>query len=353
MRHELHDVETEADVGSPPDHRHLEARMPESRKATLARGAVLFASVGAVMGAVTLAAGSFEPALPVASPHADPSPTPSPSPAKKPPKIPCATPSTTGAVSSKGQAANTAGAKGGAWTGVLERVFVKTNTNGSVASTPSQETVVSTSGTSPVTVHIPVSGPVTAKLRRFGRGTPEANGQADVTLHPDGTTAQQLITSFHHPLPVTVAVTYRLNGKPISPSQIGGKSGTVQVTYKLTNVSAKRISACFEGFNGQHQHITLSTPIPIIASVSLTVPKQATSFTAPGSSLSPTSPTVFVLWGASLFEPLGPLTQSFTFTMKTTNATPENQRIFRGCSNDMPKMISTATDSITRCRSTK
>jgi putative membrane protein len=118
-----------------------------------------------------------------------------------------------------------------------------------------------------------------------------------------------------------VAVTYHLNGKPISPSQIGGKSGTVQVTYKLTNVSSKNISACFEGFNGQQQHMTLSTPIPIIASLYLTVPKQATSFSAPGSSLSPTTPTVFVLWAASLFEPAGPLTKSFTFTMKTANAT--------------------------------
>jgi hypothetical protein len=282
---------------------------------------VLFGSVAAVMAAVIFAAGSFPPALPLASSHADPSPTPSHAPAKKPPKIPCATPSTTGAVRSKGQTANTAGTKGGAWTGVLERVFVKTNTNGSVAGTPTQETVVSASGTSPVTVHIPVSGPVTAKLKHYGRGTPEANGQADVTLHPNGTAEQQVFTGFHHPLPVTVAVTYHLNGKAVSPSEIGGKSGTVQVTYKLTNTSSKPVSACFEGFNGQHQHITLSTPIPIIATVSLTVPKQATSFTAPGSSLSPSAPTVFVLWGASLFEPLGPLTQSFTFTMKTANAT--------------------------------
>jgi hypothetical protein len=239
--------------------------------------------------------------------------------AKKAPAIPCATPSTTGATSATAKAANAAAASGAAWTGVAEDVHASLNEDGSVASTPSQAIKVSAAGDSPVTVRVPLSGTITHRPSK-GRGTPVVNGQAQVTLNPHGTAAQQVNASFTGKLPVTVAVTSKLNGKTIPPSQINGQSGTVQVTYKLANVTSVPVSACFEGFNGQHQHITVSTPVPILASLSFTVPSQATSFAAPGAALSAEASGVSVGWTAPMFEPLGPQTQSFTLTMKASQA---------------------------------
>jgi hypothetical protein len=236
------------------------------------------------------------------------------------PAVPCATPSTTGATSSYSKAGNTAGAKGGAWTGVTERVDAILNPDGSVAQTPSQTTSISVAGSTPVTIRVPVSGSISSHRKKHGRGTPVVNGQAVVSLSPNGTAAQEVKSDFTRPLPVTVTVTFTLNGKPISSNDIKGKSGTVRVTYKIANVTSKKISACFEGFNGKQQHQMVSTPVPIVADFSFTVPSHATGFTAPGASLSANSNGVAVGWTPALFEPLGPLTQTFTFTMKTSDA---------------------------------
>lgn len=220
---------------------------------------------------------------------------------------------------SKSTSGNASAANGAAWTGVSERVFATLNPDGSVSGTPNQNTRVSAAGNSPVTVRVPVSGSVSGRPSK-GRGTPVVNGKAQVSLSPHGTAAQELKSNFTRQLPVAVTVTMRLNGKTVSSRQVKGKSGTVQVTYKLANVSSTPVSACFEGFNGQHQHITLSTPVPIIADLSFTVPGKATSFRAPGASLSPDSKGVDVGWTEALFKPLGPLTKTVTFTMNTSRA---------------------------------
>ena len=282
--------------------------------AVVAIGVLAVAVVPGIFEAAALGTPAASPS-PSASPH--PSATPSPTSTKKPPA--CATPSTVGAVKSQSTSGNASAANGASWTGVSERVFATLNPDGSVSGTPNQNTRVSASGNGPVTVRVPVSGPISGRPRK-GRGTPVVNGQAQVSLSPHGTAAQELKSNFTRRLPVAVTVTFRLNGKTVSSSQINRKSGTVQVSYKLANVTSTSVSACFEGFNGKHQHITLLTPVPIIADLSFTVPGKATSFQAPGASLSPDSKGVDVGWTEALFEPLGPLTRTFTFTMKTSHA---------------------------------
>jgi hypothetical protein len=288
--------------------------------------AVIAAGVlaGAGVLAATAALGTpLTSASPTASAHpsATPTPTatPSPAPTKKSSVPPCATPSTVGAVKSKSTSGNTSAANGAAWTGVSERIFATLNSDGSVSGTPNQNTRISASGNSPVTVGVPVSGPISRRPRK-GRGTPVVDGKAQVSLSPNGTAAQEIKSNFNRQLPVAVTVTYRLNGKTVSSSAINKTSGTVQVSYKLANVTSTAVSACFEGFNGKHQHQTVSAPVPIIADLSFTVPGKATSFQAPGASLSPDSKGVDVGWTAAMFEPVGALTKTFTFTMKTTSA---------------------------------
>jgi hypothetical protein len=222
-------------------------------------------------------------------------------------------------VAARSQAANQAAASGKAWTGVVERVHVKLAGDGAVARTPSQHTRVSASGTSPVTISVPVSGTV-SKRKKTGGGSPVVHHQVQVSLSPDGSAHQLVKSQFKRALPVDVKVKYTLDGTPVPASQINGKSGTVTVTYTLSNVSQHRMSACFEGFDGQQQHITLQTPLPILAWLSFTVPSEAQTFSAPGSSLSPDSKGVSVGWTAPLFEPFGPTKRTFTLTMKTSQA---------------------------------
>jgi hypothetical protein len=153
------------------------------------------------------------------------------------------------------------------------------------------------------------------------------NGLAQVNLAPDGIADEELSSNFDRPLPVSVSVTYQLNGKTIPTSDarksldaLKGKSGTVEVTYKLTNTSSAPVSACFQGFDGQPQHITVPTPVPMFADLSLTVPQGVTSFSAPGATLTTAKSGVSVGWTEAMFQPLGDVDQTFTLTMNSASA---------------------------------
>jgi hypothetical protein len=150
-------------------------------------------------------------------------------------------------------------------------------------------------------------------------GAKVVDQQARITLDPHGTAVQELKSKFNQALPVNVTVTYTLDGKPISGKHIGRQSGTLEIRYKLANVTSESVPTCFEGFDGTQQHLTVKAQVPIVASLSLTVPSQATSFEAPGASLSSARKGVSVGWTPSLFEPLGPPVQTFTVKMKMTH----------------------------------
>jgi hypothetical protein len=229
--------------------------------------------------------------------------------APKEPPVPCASPSTASAVPTGSATPGTT-----TWSGVFERVVVQADQSGAVKGLPVQHTRVTVVGTKPVTVAIPVTASRVHKKTKGSR--PQVvDEQALVTLDPNGTAHQNLKSAFNHALPVKVSVTYTLDGKPISKNHLGRKGGTLEIHYKLTNVTSESVPTCFEGFDGQQQHLTLTEQIPIVASLSLIVPSNATSFAAPGSSLSAGRKGVSVGWTASLFEPLGSTTETFSLTM--------------------------------------
>ena len=263
-------------------------------------------AVGLAAGVAVLAAGCG------GSPHSSAATTDArtkytPAPASS--AIPCATPSSPATTAPPGTTT---------WTGVFEKVDVQMDQYGGIKGTPIQHTRVSAVGNGPVTVSVPVTA-TRLHTKDGGRKPKVVDQEAQVTLDPNGTAVQEVKSKFANPLPVTVAVTYTLDGKPVIGKHIGHKDGMLGVKYKLTNTTSHSVSACFEGFNGKQQHLTVSTPLPLVASLSLTVPSQATSFSAPGASLSSARKGVSVGWTESLFEPLGPTTQTFTLSMKMTH----------------------------------
>jgi hypothetical protein len=205
------------------------------------------------------------------------------------------------------------------WTGVFERVTADLESDGSVKKTPRQFTRVSAEGSEPVTVDVPMSD---KRLHRRDRGKKPSfsNGMAHVDLDPSGTKTQEFDSDFAGSLAVAVKVSFTVNGKPVSASDVKHKSGTVEVEYQLDNTTAKPVTVCFKGFNGAKTKQTVSTPIPIIAYLSFTVPSSASSFHAPGASLAPARKGVGASWLAAMFPPLGKTAQTFTFTMDTSKA---------------------------------
>jgi hypothetical protein len=221
---------------------------------------------------------------------------------------------------------------GSDWTGVAQTVSAVLQPDGSPAKTPSEKTKISVAGSQPVTLQVPVADS-SVKVKHAGHfknktPTPKIDNEtARVDLAPGGIADEELSSHFKHPLPISVAVSFQLNGKTVANSEIRkhfhglkGKSGTVQVSYKLTNTTSQLVHACFQGFNGQPQNIAVSTPAPIYADLSLTVPQGVKSFSAPGSTLTSASKGVTVGWTAWMFQPLGDLTKTFTLTMNTSSA---------------------------------
>ena len=205
------------------------------------------------------------------------------------------------------------------WAGVFERVFVTDSMDGSVKKTPHQFTHVATAGHGPATVDVPMSS---SHLRRRSQGKkPQVvNGVAQIKVNPDGSAIDRLDADYERPLPVSVKVTYKLNGQPISAGDIKRKSGTVETDYQLTNTTPKPVKVCFVGFNGKLVKKTVTAPSPILAYLSFNVPKNVAEFTAPKASIGATISGVGVSWTVALFKPLGSTTQTLSFTMHTPKA---------------------------------
>ena len=205
------------------------------------------------------------------------------------------------------------------WVGTYELIETKLDTIGDVSGTPSQFTRVIADGTGQATVSVPMSS---SGLKRLSKGSKPtvSNGNAHFSMSLNGATRQTVTSDFpHSSLPVAVSVSYKLNGKPISASDLLGKAGTVKVTVVLTNLTAHETTVSFLGFNGVQQHITLLVPQPVIAEINTIVPENATRISAPGGALYTTHSGIEAEWNTALFEPQK-LSQSFSYQMYTPSA---------------------------------
>src|SRR5262249_3220300 len=147
---------------------------------------------------------------------------------------------------------------GADWVGVYQTVTALIHPDGSTDKTPTAATKISVAGSEPATVQVPVAdSSVTVKHDgHFKNKTPSptvTNQEAHVTVGPDGIAGLEPSSKFTQPLPVSVCMTYQLNGQPVSDSVVRnhfngvkGKSGTVQVTYTLTNTTTAPVATCFQ-----------------------------------------------------------------------------------------------------------
>ena len=203
------------------------------------------------------------------------------------------------------------------WSGIFEIIEVKLRADGSVAETPQQRSRVAAEGTGIAVIAVPVSSP---RARRVGLGrAPVVNGSAQVRMNLKGNKEATIVSDFTKPLPVKVTPTYELDGKPTTAGALRGKSGTVKVTLKLANVTEQQTTVSFMGFNDVPQKMTVTAPQPILASLSLVLPGNASDVSAPGASLSPSRTGLSVGWTPLLFGPAG-TTQSFSYQMTTKRA---------------------------------
>jgi hypothetical protein len=202
---------------------------------------------------------------------------------------------------------------------VTEKVAVALNSDGSVNGSPTQTTELSGAGQGKVTVTVPMS----SNNFNPNHGDPKptfANGMATFDLDYDGSKVHKYTSDFTKQLPLVVEPTYELNGTPITVDDMRGKSGTLNVSYKVTNVAQQAVPVTFTGFNGQPQNETITAPLPILAHLAITLPSDASNISAPGATTSVDHSGTHETWLFELVPPLGPLTQTVSYSMYLSKA---------------------------------
>lgn len=219
------------------------------------------------------------------------------------------------------------GASTSSGAGVGELLVVKLSPTGAVSAKPYQHTEVTASSTGTVKVEVPMSA---SGMRLLGGHKPTVkNSVGQFSLTPNGTATQNVRSDFADRVPLTVKAAYELNGQPIQASALAPtrhflrkhyKSGTLKVTYVLSNISKVRTKVAFEGFNGAHIRKKITDPLPIVAELKLTFPKDATNIQAPGASLATGKLGAKATWTIPLAPPLSGASKSISYSVHLSKA---------------------------------
>lgn len=172
--------------------------------------------------------------------------------------------------------------------------------------------------------HVELADPTsTQALRNLdGFGAPSVrDGKAVYSFTVDGSKSFRTVADFDKKLPVTVEVTYTLDGKPIAPADLAGRSGTLEVTYHVKNTTAAPTEISYQDGHGKNVTETVDLVTPYVGQATIVLPR---SFSAVKSDRSDTAGDGHgghqLQWTMVLFEPIGQIAQTFSYTAQVTNA---------------------------------
>ncbi len=134
---------------------------------------------------------------------------------------------------------------------------------------------LSFTGKGTVDVSNPVSTNGLRNLDGFG-GFDVKDGKLITKVDVDGAKRLRSVSNFTKDLPLTVEVAYSLDGRPVKPGDVVGKSGILEVSYKVTNVTGKSGSVSFDDGTGQQITKDEAIVIPMVGSLTTTLPSTFT-----------------------------------------------------------------------------
>lgn len=186
-----------------------------------------------------------------------------------------------------------------------------------VARVYSQLTVL---GNGRVTLQDPTSTKGLRDLDGFSRPVVR-DGKAQYTLDVNGRKDLRTVADFTGALPVTLKPSYTLNGKPVRPADVAGKSGLLEVTYTVVNQTSKPTQITYKNGKGEDVTETVDVVTPYVGSLAIDLPQGFRNVQAPGSDgggdgRGGTS----VSWSLALFNPLGEVAQQLKWKAQVTDA---------------------------------
>jgi len=130
---------------------------------------------------------------------------------------------------------------------------------------------VALQGNGTVTVTNPVS---TDKLRNLDgfRDFTVKNGNIVSTQTVNGEQRLRAVSDYDKDLPLKVAASYKLDGKPVRAGDVVGKAGRLEVRYKVENVTGKDQKVTFDDGTGKQVTKPQKVVIPMVGSLTTVLP---------------------------------------------------------------------------------
>lgn len=146
-----------------------------------------------------------------------------------------------------------------------------------------------------------------------GPGTGE--GSATWNLDVDGRRSVRTVADYGDELPVTIEASYVLDGEPIEPDDLVGRSGELTVTYTVRNVSGAPTELTYRDGEGMTQTETVDLPLPLAGQLESTLGREFSDVAAPGGVVvGDGRGNTKLKWQLILFEPLGAVDQEVSYT---------------------------------------
>ncbi|MGC4112487.1 MAG: hypothetical protein QM747_19110 [Nocardioides sp.] len=175
-------------------------------------------------------------------------------------------------------------------------------------------------GDGSVTVANPVDPDGLRNLNGFGGLSPK-DGVLSQHFNVNGVSQGRSVSTFDSAkLPLSVAVSYVLDGKKVSAGDLVGATGDVKVTYTVKNLTTKQVPLTFTDGAGGTKTETSDVPIPIVGTVVFDLPKNFTDVNSVAASMGGDghggTQMEYLL---TLFPPIGSDTVSFGYTAHLTD----------------------------------
>jgi putative membrane protein len=177
-------------------------------------------------------------------------------------------------------------------------------------------------GDGPVQLTVPTATTGLRNLEGFGRPAIGAGAAVwDLDLRPGAPQARRTVATYDGDLPVTVEARYLLDGQPVEPADVVGRSGLLTATYRITNVTAAPTEIEFRDGQGRRQTETVDVTVPLAGTFTTTLDERFGALDAPTAIQAGDGRGNTVLsWSLLLFEPVGSNEVELSWSANVTDA---------------------------------
>lgn len=199
-----------------------------------------------------------------------------------------------------------------------ETVQVYLDSSGDVKSQRVYEQLALT-GEGEVDVTNPLSTEGLRNLDGFS-GVEVEDGQQVVETSVDGDEKYRFVSDFDGELPLDISIAYTLDGEPVEPGDLVGKSGDLEVEFTVENVTSQPQEVTYDDGTGGTVTETVDVPIPMVGSLSTVAPPNFTEVQSDQANLAGDGAGGTRLsFTMTLFPPIGSSTATFGYTAKVTD----------------------------------